>query len=165
MSLSEIARQPLEVRGILNPALISVMAYRVAEGCYKKNRKAVTLLEMYVCLSLLLHRPTFDVIPTSKRTKFQGWLHDYQEIRINLHDRMNGLRPYIGAGIILALENGFLVINDQARLLPGKKAPRKPFSDNNDYGADVQIKASYLGSALSDVQPPSFFLTILGLSL
>lgn len=165
MNVDHVARQPTEIRLLFNPVMLSPIIWRLIKERFAVDGRATHISELAVLMALLLHVPTKKKVPVSKINKFDKWVRDNEDIKINLYKRVDGLSPYIMSGTMFGFDLGYLKIDQRGRLLPGDKKPKGLIGSKNDIMIELDKKARYLGASLPSLMPTHSFLTFMGLSL
>lgn len=165
MNVDHVFSQPREIRLLFNPIMLSPIIWRLVNERFSIDGNGVHLSEVAVLMSLLLHAPTKEKIPISKIRKFNKWVRDNEDIKINLYKRVDGLNPYIMSGVMFGFELSFLIFDSKGRVFPGGKRPKGFVGSNNEIMIELDKKARYLGASLPSLMPTHSFLTFMGLSL
>ncbi len=104
-----------EVGILFNPAFCCVILSSSVVGYSNQESRGMPFSLAYLVLPLVLHKPTRDALPMNTRTSLAAWLEENPSVRIQFHERVKSLKPFVGEAIIfgtrynwLSIQNGFI---------------------------------------------------------
>lgn len=101
-----------EVATLFNPAFCCVVLSASVAGYSTQEPRGMHFSLAYVVLPLVLHKQTRDALPMNTRTSLAAWLEENPSSRIQFHERVKSLKPFVGEAIIFGDRYKWLSIQD-----------------------------------------------------
>jgi Family of unknown function (DUF6521) len=151
MSLTEASGpSPLdEIEIVQNPALCAFVLWRFGLGFQSEDERPATLPLAFIVLPLVLHRPTLDLINSTRKASglalFVGKLGEQRELLVAVHERALALRHLSLQSIGLGVASRILTLDYDAATLrantlePDAEKPKLPERIRDFSGAADKI--------------------------
>ncbi len=159
--------RPVEEANLLNPAFCSAIITSSVMGYSEKDTSGLPYTLAFIILPIILHEPTFKLLPRNTRTSLSAWIQKNNSVRILFAERVISLKKHTKEAILFSSQYGWLILNDRSRL--EIKAPNfiaQRHLRKLDGKTTVLIKRSrFLGKWLAFASSPQTVLTLWGIRL
>lgn len=136
-------------------------------GYSEKDTSGLPYPLAFIILSIILHDPTFKLLPRNARTSLPAWIQENNSVRILFAERVISLKTHTREAILFSSQYGWLILNNRNRLQI--KTPNfitQRHLRKLDDETTVFIKRSrFLGKWLASVSSPQTVLTLWGIRL
>lgn len=109
--------RPVEVAALLNPAFCAFLLRKCAQGFSKTKPDGIPYPVLALCLPLVLHRVTREVLPVKVTSRMHSWLQKHQEIRVGFAQRCAALMPYYREAMLFAFNGSLLTFTNAGHIL------------------------------------------------
>ncbi|WP_420898270.1 three component ABC system middle component [Cryobacterium sinapicolor] len=157
-----------EVAALFNPAVIALVLIRSVSAGHDAhtNTKTVAGLPLVyapMVAALALYPDLRATLSMTISTQFGTWLERSAAARIFMPERVRSLVPLVNEGLLFALANDVLVLQDGI-LVPGSAGPKKATSGKSADIVAAQKGAAYLGRWLPNCGTPAAVCARLGIT-
>lgn len=114
------------VDGLLNPALVALLAREAAAGYGSEHGAAMAWPLIFVAMPMVLHGPTREALPRTTATYLPNWAAANPLLTAGLAPRARSLAGHVRTGVRFGLRHGLLELDGGGGLLPGPARPGAP---------------------------------------
>lgn len=100
-----------ELRALLNPAFLAVLAWHTAAGHERERHRPLPYALTFLALPLVLHGPTRDQLPRGVATRLTAWMNDFPAARLSVAPLAKSLVPSVQEGIRTGLRHDALELS------------------------------------------------------
>lgn len=156
--------QSQEDRALFNPAFIALLIARFVAAYQKTDGTAAPMSLTYLATTMVLHRPTRDILPSRTSANYVAWIAQNDHIRIALPDAAKKVAPVVGEGLLFALVNGVCVLTPPVMIGVGGKAPKTRISGRTQEVISCQRAAEFLGRWFARAGNEATILALMGVT-
>lgn len=114
-----------EAESLFNPAFCAVLLNKASSAFETHGGNSLPFVYAYLIIPLALHSPTRQALPQRTTSSMWAWVRDNPETLMDFPDRVQELRPVVGAAILFAIRHSSLtIINGGLSSKPLKRQPR-----------------------------------------
>jgi Family of unknown function (DUF6521) len=154
--------RPSEVANLFNPAFSATLLGYASRGFAGERSAGLPWVLSFLVVPLILHKPTREVGPKTKVTKFQTWVEKNPTILIGFAERARHMVPHVREGIMFGVSSGLLLWKEDATLSAGSALPEKDVRVDSEEVKDCFRKAKTLGSILANAGTEHTVFALLG---
>ena len=118
------AERPTELAYLFNPGYCGWLLREVVEGYAAEAPGGMPLPRAFLALTVVLHKPTRDLLPRSVASTLLVWLQENPEVRVGVAERTRELTPFAREALLFLGSRGHLTVADDGRLTSAGKIGR-----------------------------------------
>lgn len=114
--MKQWTQRSVEEANLLNPAFCCAVLTSSDVGYMGIDKAGISYPLVFLVLPVVLHKPTRDLLPRSKRTSLAAWIQQNPEVRILFAERVIALKPYTREAILFGMLHDWLTLGEGCRL-------------------------------------------------
>lgn len=151
------SRRPPDVAYLFNPAFCTALLNRIASGYQGDTERGLPYPLAFVALPLILHPTSADLLPSTSRSKFHGWLQENPQVIFGFSDRARAMAPIVREAVSFGLRYDIYQLGAQHALVPVASQKLKQW-EKLPYNTVPSKRAETLGKLLAQVKDvPTIF--------
>jgi len=152
---------------LLNPSFCCILITAAVTGYHEIAKRGLPLPLTYMILPIILHRPTRDLLPRSRRTSFPMWIQDNAKVRILFYERLMSLKTFTNEAILFGWERRWLNIDNSASILSNQweNTIRREIQSFDNEPKDCILKAMFIGKWFATAGPASTIMALWGVQV
>lgn len=158
------SERPVEVANLFNPAFCALLLRRTIDAYHHSVKNGMDFPLAFIVLPIVLHKATREVLPTIS-TKLNVWMQRHHEMRIGFAERTQNLVPITREGLMFALQQGALQLDETGALIPGAVKLEKHSVDAASETAICLKKAEFIGRWFAEAGNAVTILTAWGIKV
>lgn len=145
--------RPREEAHLLNPAFCCVLLTSSVVGYSSVEPKGMPLSLIFMVLPIVLHKQTREALPSNTRTSLAAWLQRNPQSKIQYHERIVSLLPFVKEALLFGMINKWIAIREggkiQSKLTESniRDIPRKTTKETSDYIMRAKFVGKWFASA------------------
>ena len=97
---------------LLNPAFCSAVLTSSVIGYSSEDTRGLPYPLAFLVIPIVLHKTTRESLPRTMRTSLVAWIQDNSEARIQLHERITSLVPFVKESILFGVSRDWLFFGE-----------------------------------------------------
>ncbi len=109
-------KRPKEEAHLLNPAFCCVVLTSSVVGYSSVELQGMPFPLIFMILPIVLHKWTREALPSNTRTSVAAWLQRDPSSKIQYHERIVSLIPFVREALLFGMINEWLTIREGGRI-------------------------------------------------
>lgn len=152
--------EPIEIKNLFNPAFLSTVLSISVSSYEEKSKKPFPYVLAYITLPLVLHKKTREIIPNSARSKLHKWINMNQQIKVDIENKIIGLKDRIKSAILFGCNQGLFEFQQNGRLHCIKKIKPNDIWNNKSEIIEITKKAAVLGKLFASIDALEIYVLL-----
>lgn len=154
----------IEERALLNPAFCASLIWHFASAGEGQGQRALTFMEAYLVLPIVLPRNSREALPRSTRTSLAAWMDENPFFQATLAVRSRAMVPFTKDALIFGATRQFLQVStDSVRAsVEWKRRVNSILRQSSPETQACLKKAEFLGNWFLETGTPNTVMALLG---
>lgn len=154
----------IEERALLNPAFCASLIWHFASAGEGHGQRALTFVEAYLVLPIVLPRNSREALPRSTRTSLAAWMDENPSFQATLAVRSRAMVPFTKDALIFGATRQFLQVStDSVRAsVEWKRRVNSTFRQSSHETQACLKKAEFLGNWFLETGTANTVMALLG---
>ncbi len=110
------SERPREEAHLINPAFCGAILTSSIAGYSSLETTGMPFPIAFIVLPTVLHKLTREAFPRSARTSLAAWLEEHGEVKIQFHERLVSLIPFVREALLFGMLHKWLVLTNVGRM-------------------------------------------------
>ena len=156
-----------EERHLLNPAFCSAILWHAGKGAKNRAappRQALSFIEAFLVLPIVLHQKSRESLPTRINTSLPVWIQSQPLLIASLPERAKALVPYTKEAITFGCCSPLFYIDNNEILIDStfSRDINSALRESSDEVQECMKKAEFLGKWFAHTGSPETVFTLFG---
>jgi len=154
----------IEERALLNPAFCASLIWHFASAGGGQGQRALTFVESYLVLPIVLPRNSREALPRTTRTSLAAWMDENPSFQATLAVRSRAMVPFTKDALIFGGTRQFLQISTDAvhANAQWKRSARSTLRQSSPETQACLKKAAFLGNWFLETGTANTVMALLG---
>jgi hypothetical protein len=110
------SERPREEAHLINPAFCCAILTSSVAGYSSLEAKGMPFPIAFIVLPTVLHKLTREAFPRNARTSLAAWLEEHGEVKVQFHERLVSLMPFVREALLFGMLHKWLVLTNAGRV-------------------------------------------------